>query len=271
MHPALTIRGLRRPVHPGLTIDVPALDIPAGPVTALIGASGSGKSTLLRILGRLDGDGYRDAGLATGQVLLHARRLEAAAPLDLLATPEETLLRLRVRGPIVGFVHQQEALFSGLSVCDNVAWPLTQLGIAPAEAERRAEAWLERVGLAAGRAVHTLSGGERKRLALARALAPEPELLLLDEPFTGLDPQAQGELVALVKAQGARGDPPCTIVLVTHEPRPFAALAERVVLLAHGAVQAEGPCAALQSEIQAFFAGAGPAAGSTNDGAQRAL
>ncbi|MCA9518376.1 MAG: ABC transporter ATP-binding protein [Myxococcales bacterium] len=228
---------------------VPELAIPTGRTTALLGRSASGKSTLLSLLGRVEGSYFERPEGLSGEIWFSG----AEERLELLGLTERELLKRRLRGPVLGFVFQREGLFPHLSPAENVTWPLEAAGVARAEASARAERMLARVGLAPGRTVATLSGGERKRLALARALAFEPRVLLLDEPLTGLDPEAlEGLLDLLAEIAADRGR---TIVIVTHQERDVARLAEHVVFMDGGEVAASGPREAMNEAIARFFAG----------------
>ncbi len=255
MTPAFAIRDLAWQVAPDFRLQVPALDLPAGRTTLLLGPSASGKSTLLSLLGRVEGSYFPPATPRplSGQVHLHAADTD---PLDLLALDERALMRHRVRGARVGFVFQREGLFAGRSAADNVAWPLIAHGARPADATERAHALLAQVGLAPGRDVATLSGGERKRLALARTLALDPPVLLLDEPFTGLDPKALAGLTDVLAAIAA--DPARTVVMVTHQREDIERLGDHVVLMKRGAVALTGPRADLADALEAFLAGRDP-------------
>ena len=254
--PLFAIRGLSWRLGPDFALDVPALDLPRGRTTALLGRSASGKSTLLSLLGRVEGSTFGRPEALAGDITLDLG--DGSAPLALLALSERALLRRRLRGPTLGFVFQREGLFPGLSPRDNIAWPLTAAGLRPADAAARARAWLDRVGLPESRTVATLSGGERKRLGLARALAFEPRVLLLDEPLTGLDPEALGGLLELL-ASLAR-DPARTVVMVTHQREDVERLADHLVFMDAGRVAAAGPRAELAPRLAAFFGGDVPRA-----------
>jgi ABC-type lipoprotein export system ATPase subunit len=175
------------------------LALPDGAVACLFGPSGSGKSTLLHLLGGIE-------RCQTGEIVVddwHLTRLDARA----LA---------RYRRQHVGFVFQAFHLLPALTALENVEVPLVLAGVPPAERRRRAQALLERVGLAE-RASHRpdqLSGGEQQRVAIARALVAAPRLVLADEPTGNLD-SATGERVVelLLAEQRARG---CTVILATH-------------------------------------------------------
>jgi len=185
-----------------------SLDIAAGSLSVIIGPNGCGKSTLLRVI----------AGLlqpAAGRVLVG----EGAA-----AKP-------RAGDGRVGLVFQQPRLLPWLSTLDNVALPLTLAGATAAEAGQRAQAALERVGLAEATGLRPaqLSGGMAQRAGLARALISDPPILLLDEPFSALDALTReafdGELQRLWM------DRPRTIVLVTHSVSEAVRMADRIVVM----------------------------------------
>jgi lipoprotein-releasing system ATP-binding protein len=175
------------------------LDVAAGERVAIIGASGVGKSTLLHVLGTLD---RADAGALS------------IAGEDVLALAEER--RAEFRSRTLGFVFQLHHLLPEFTALENVAMPLLIARRPLPEAERRARQLLEEVGLAS-RTLHrpgTLSGGEQQRVAVARALAASPRLLLADEPTGDLD-SATGERLqaTLAELSAARG---LTMVVVTH-------------------------------------------------------
>jgi putative ABC transport system ATP-binding protein len=193
--------------------------VSAGETVAIVGASGSGKSTLLGLMAGLDLP-------SSGRV-----RLDGT---DLAALDEDGRAALRAR--TLGFVFQSFLLLPAFTALENVMLPLELAGI-PA-AERRAREWLERVGLSARLDHHPqqLSGGEQQRVALARAFAPQPRLVLADEPTGNLD-SATGEKIAdLMFALNAEEN--TTLVLVTHDTE-IARRCRRALHLHAGRLQSD--------------------------------
>jgi molybdate transport system ATP-binding protein len=190
--------------------------IEEGEVVALLGPNGAGKTTLLRAI----------AGLApiNGRVVLDREVLEDTGAGKYVPTEERP----------IGFVFQDSLLFPHLNVVDNVAFGLRARGTGRPEALRRAMGWLDRVGLKnrAGARPSELSGGERQRAALARALAPNPRVLLLDEPLAALDATARVAVRRDLKSHLAsfRG----VRLVVTHDPLEAALLADRLIVIEGG-------------------------------------
>lgn len=184
------------------------LTVAEGAILGVLGASGQGKSTLLKTL----------AGVMpplSGRILIDGR--------DLTDAP------IHERG--IGFVFQEPLLFTHLNVVDNVAYGLRRHRVPKGQARDRAAELLDWVGLAGleRRSVHELSGGQAQRVALARALAPEPAVMLLDEPFSALDTELRGRLAEEVAAMlRQRG---CAAVYVTHDPDEAATMADTVIRL----------------------------------------
>lgn len=188
-----------------------SLVVAAGTCTAVLGPSGAGKSTLLRVVAGLE---RADAG----HVRLGGRVVDAVDP--------------ERRG--VGMVFQRSLLFPHLSVRDNVAFSDRIRGASKARARERAEEYLAmvRLGGFGDRRVDELSGGQEQRVAIARALAAEPAVLLLDEPFSALDPALRSDMHELLDSVRAAVAP--TILLVTHDREEAARVSDRIAVVEHG-------------------------------------
>jgi putative ABC transport system ATP-binding protein len=188
-------------------VDEVSLAIRQGAFAVLSGSSGSGKTTLLALLGALDRP-------SRGEILFTGR--------SLCKLSDAELTRVRRR---IGFIFQDFALLPRLPIWETVTSGLIPLGIGRQARHDRAKSLLTRVGL--GAAAHArpeeLSGGEQQRVAVARALAGEPEVVLADEPTSNLDPEAGRQLLALLQAIHAEGR---TILIATHDPRLIAASEE---------------------------------------------
>ncbi len=221
-------------VHRGLD-----LVVERGEVLALVGGSGSGKTTLLRHFNGLTRPGE-------GSVRLFGEPLYSG---DVVA---DRALRRRF-----GMLFQQGALFSALTVFENVAFPLRELRLLDADLIRDlVHLKLAQVELQAADGAcmpSELSGGMVKRVGLARALVLEPELLLLDEPTAGLDPDRAEAFVTLIKQLHAELG--LTVVLVTHDLDTLAALAARVAVLAERRILAHGSLDAIMQIDHPFISG----------------
>lgn len=193
------------------------LDVAQGEVLAILGPSGAGKSTVLRAIAGLQ-------ALAAGRILIDG--------VDCTDTPPHR------RG--VGLMFQDHVLFPHLDVGANVAFGLRMQGRASTDRTRRVSQLLELVGLSGTqrRPIQTLSGGEQQRVALARSLAPEPRVLLLDEPFGALDGPLRERLLSEVRQLIARLG--LTVVAVTHDQLEAFALADRLVVMDGGRVLQSG-------------------------------
>jgi sulfate/thiosulfate transport system ATP-binding protein len=198
-------------------LDDVSVEVERGALVALLGPSGSGKSTLLRVIAGLE---RPDAGAV------------------LLDGAEVTSVPTQRRG--VGFVFQHYAAFKHLSVRDNVAFGLKLRRLPRQEVRRRVDELLELVQLGglADRWPAQLSGGQRQRMVLARALAVEPRVLLLDEPFGALDARVRAELRAWLRR--LHDEMHVTSVFVTHDQEEAMELADRIVLMNHGRIEQVG-------------------------------
>jgi len=215
----IELRGVQR-IYAGVAaLDHVSLTAPEARVMALLGASGSGKSTLLRLVAGLE-------PVDSGEIRIGG---------ELVSAPRHTLPAEDRR---IGMVFQDYALFPHLTAGANVAFGLDKLPRAQREAE--ALAWLDRVGLKkrADAFPHELSGGEQQRVALARALAPKPRAVLLDEPFSGLDPVQRAELreASLATLMATR----TTTLFVTHDAEEALLVADRMAILKAGRLLQEG-------------------------------
>ncbi|MEA1871465.1 MAG: ABC transporter ATP-binding protein [Candidatus Bipolaricaulota bacterium] len=197
------------------------LSIEEGEIVAIMGPSGSGKSTLMHIIGALDTP-------SNGTAFLDGQDLERLKEKQLVA----------LRGKKVGFVFQTFNLIQTLTAQQNVELPMIFQGIRRAERAQRAKELLVKVGLA-DRVRHKpseLSGGERQRVAVARALANNPEIILADEPTGNLDTESGEAILEMLK--GLRVDDGKTVIIVTHDPEATA-IADRVIRLRDGHVVEE--------------------------------
>ncbi len=220
-HLALVVQGVRKtfeaenaPVRALRGVD---LTVRAGEFAALMGPSGCGKSTLLNLIAGLD---VPDEGTIT------------VAGEQVTGRSEDDLARMRRRH--IGIVFQFFNLLEGMTVLENVALPALIAGRKRRMAETRARDLLDLLGIGdkAGTLPGVLSGGQRQRLAIARALANEPTLLLADEPTGALDSEGGAEVIELIRRLHAGGQ---TVILVTHDA-DVAAAAERLVLMRDGRV-----------------------------------
>ncbi len=236
----MTVEFDGRVARPGWTLEVAELDIDEG-VTAVIGANGAGKTTLGRAVAGLD-------RLARGRLAIAGTAVD-----DPAAGVFVPAHRRRV-----GMVFQDHRLFGHLRVIDNVAFGLRRAGAGRGDARRQAGTLLERVGVdseAWHRHPGALSGGQRQRVAVARALAPEPDVLIVDEPLASVDSVGRASLRALLGESPAR-----CVILITHDQVDVAALARQVVVLHDGSVVGRGSAAEVTAspgcEWAATFMGA---------------
>ncbi|HWP18165.1 MAG TPA: sulfate ABC transporter ATP-binding protein [Burkholderiaceae bacterium] len=218
---SIEVRHLHKRFGATVVCDDLNLDIPSGELVALLGPSGSGKTTLLRIIAGLE---QPDAGA----VLFHGE--------------DATYTSVRERN--VGFVFQHYALFNHMTIFENVAFGLRVRPRAtrPPEREIRAKVSellrLVQLDWIADRYPHQLSGGQRQRIALARALAVEPKVLLLDEPFGALDARVRKDLRRWLRR--LHDEMHVTTVFVTHDQEEAMEVADRIVVMNHGRIEQVG-------------------------------
>ncbi len=216
--PRLEIKNLTRRFGDTDVVRNVSLSVMPGQVTCLLGPSGCGKSTTLRMIAGID----QQSG---GEIWVDGE----------LMCDTQTTVPPEARS--IGLMFQDFALFPHLSVAENVSFGL---GGSRAEKRNRVEELLTKVGLAnmIDEFPHTLSGGEQQRVALARALAPRPRIMLMDEPFSGLDNRLRDEIrdqtLALLKAEDT------AVVLVTHEPDEAMRMADEIALMRAGKIVQRG-------------------------------
>jgi len=228
-HPSLIeIRGLRFARGPRVIFDGIDIDIARGKITAIMGPSGTGKTTLLKLIG--------------GQLRPNAGRVQVDG-LDVHALRRGELYELRKR---MGMMFQSGALLTDLDVFDNVAFPLREHTELPEAMIRDLVLMkLQAVGLRGARDLmpNELSGGMARRVALARAIALDPMMIMYDEPFTGLDPISKGVIVELIRTiNQALGT---TSIVVSHDVHEAAAISDYIYVLSGGAVVGHGTPQAL--------------------------
>jgi sulfate transport system ATP-binding protein len=217
MTTAIAVRGANKHYGDFAALDNVDFDVPSGSLTALLGPSGSGKSTLLRAIAGLDQPD-------TGTITINGR--------DVTGVPPQR------RG--IGFVFQHYAAFKHLTVRDNVAFGLKIRKRPKSEIKEKVDNLLEVVGLSGfqTRYPNQLSGGQRQRMALARALAVDPQVLLLDEPFGALDAKVREDLRAWLRR--LHDEVHVTTVLVTHDQSEALDVADRIAVLNKGRIEQVG-------------------------------
>jgi len=240
---AISVRNLVVGFGDQIVLDHLSLDVRRGEILGLVGASGGGKSVLLRtIIGLIP--------KRQGRIEIMGMELEKA-----------TLQDMRSFGRRWGILYQQGALFSSLTVRQNVQFPMREnLEISLPLLDELATAKLEMVGLSpddGDKFPAELSGGMTKRVALARALALDPEIVFLDEPTSGLDPIAAGDFDVLIRT--LRQTFGLTVFMVTHDLDSLHTVCDRVAALADGKVVAVGPIANLLASehpwVKSYFYG----------------
>jgi sulfate transport system ATP-binding protein len=217
MSNAITVRGANKRYGDFVALDNVDFAVPSGSLTALLGPSGSGKSTLLRAIAGLD---HPDSGTVT------------INGVDVTGIPPQR------RG--IGFVFQHYAAFKHMTVRDNVAYGLKIRKRPKSEVKEKVDNLLEVVGLSGfqTRYPNQLSGGQRQRMALARALAVDPQVLLLDEPFGALDAKVREDLRAWLRR--LHDEVNVTTVLVTHDQAEALDVADRIAVLNQGRIEQLG-------------------------------
>ena len=237
--PKLLLRAVRKAFDDATVLDGIDLEVAEGDVITIIGPSGSGKSTLLRCVNLLE-------PIDDGEIFLDGADI-AEPGLD----PDPIRRR-------IGMVFQSFNLFPHMSVTDNVAiGPRKVLGTSKAQARRDGREMLTRLGLAdrADAYPDQLSGGQQQRVAIARSLAMHPEVMLLDEITSALDPELVGEVLDVVRALKRDG---MTMIIATHEMAFAREISDRVCFLHQGRILEEGPPARIfetptEPRTQAFL------------------
>ncbi|MFK0239687.1 amino acid ABC transporter ATP-binding protein [Microbacterium sp. NPDC090281] len=220
--PVIEARGVRKRFGDHDVLRGIDLSVGTHEVVVLIGASGSGKSTLLKTMNLIE-------GIDDGQIFLSGEDI---------TDPRVDADAVRAR---IGVVFQHFNLFPHLTVLDNVTLAAVRVhGMRKTEARAKARELLETLGLGAKASEYPdrLSGGQQQRVAIVRAVLTQPEVLLLDEITSALDPQLVGEVLDLVRELKHQG---ATIVMATHEMSFAREVADRIVFLEHGVVVEQGP------------------------------
>ena len=215
----LTARGVSKAYGDAVIVDGVDLTLQPGRVVALLGASGAGKSTLLRLLAGLE-------AVDAGEIRIGDR---------ILSRPDKTVPAEKRR---TGLIFQDFALFPHMTAAENVRFGLT--GTSKAAGQQTARTWLSRLGLAdrANAYPHQLSGGEQQRVAIARALAPAPEAILMDEPFSGLDPALRGEVAEIALSAIREANVPA--LLVSHDAIAAMETADELAIMRAGRIVQSG-------------------------------
>ena len=230
--PVVRIRGVGKAFGPLPVLKGIDLDVERGEVVSIIGPSGSGKTTLLRCINFLesyDGGSIKVDGVEVGYRDVGDRRRPRS---------ERELAKIRAE---TAMVFQMFYLFPHLTAAQNVMLGLRKVRrMEKPKARAVAERWLDRVGLADKRdsLPSQLSGGQQQRVGIARAVAMEPKVLLLDEITSALDPELVGEVLAVVRQLADEG---MTMIVVTHEMAFAREVSNRVVFMEGGRIQVEGP------------------------------
>lgn len=233
--PAIRVQGLRKSFGEQKVLDRVDLEVARGETVTVLGRSGTGKSVMLKlIIGLQRPDG--------GRVEINGEEI-TALPLDQLNRVRKT----------VGFLFQQAALYDSLTVEENVAFPLRRhTRMSDAERNDRVRELLARVSMEEAREKMPadISGGMKKRVGLARALALDPQIMLLDEPTAGLDPITASEINELIRE--LQKERHISSLVVTHDMRSVRTVADRVAMLREGRIVIEGTLEDLQQSDDPF-------------------
>jgi phospholipid/cholesterol/gamma-HCH transport system ATP-binding protein len=231
----VVVAGLRKSFGQQTVLDGIDLAVEAGETVAVLGRSGTGKSVLLKLLIGLQKPD-------SGSIRILGQ--------DIAGLGMDALNEIRKK---MGFLFQQSALYDSLNVEENVAFPLRRhANLGDAERKQRVRELLANVGLegALGKMPSEISGGMQKRVALARAIALGPEVVLFDEPTTGLDPITASEIGKLIRELQKQRH--ITSVVVTHDMHAARKFSDRMVLLNDGTIRAEGTFADLKRSQDEF-------------------
>lgn len=226
--PRLKVENLKKHYGERVVIDGVDLEVFPGQIVALIGASGSGKSTLLKCVNLIE-------EICDGQIFLDGEDISAPGV-------DEDSIRAQI-----GLVFQSFNLFSHLSITDNITLALKHVKkLSKEDAEKISQKWLDRIGLGdrGDSYPDKISGGQQQRSAIARAVAMDPKVLLLDEVTSALDPELVGEVLDLIRDLKKTGT---TILMATHELAFAREVADWVIFLEQGKIYEEG-------EAKEFFA-----------------
>ncbi|KEO83592.1 sulfate/molybdate ABC transporter ATP-binding protein [Tumebacillus flagellatus] len=229
----IEVRNLSKKFGRVSAVDHVNFEIEQGKLIGLLGPSGGGKTTILRMLAGLE---KPDAG----EILFQGNKVNHLPPQE--------------RG--IGFVFQNYALFKHMSVFDNIAFGLTVQRKSKSEIRDRVHEMIELIGLQGleNRAPHQLSGGQRQRVAFARALAPSPQLLLLDEPFAAIDAKVRKELRTWLREMISRVG--ITSIFVTHDQEEAVEVADEIMIINQGRLEQKGtPWQVYKEPLTPFVAG----------------
>jgi lipopolysaccharide export system ATP-binding protein len=220
----IDVQSLTKSYGARTVVDAVSLDVRAGEVVGLLGPNGAGKTTTF----------YMVVGLVrpnSGAVMLTARD---GSTTDITHQP----IHVRAREGL-GYLAQETSVFRRLSVADNLRLIWEQRGVEPLEQERRLPLLLEEFGLQslATATAETLSGGECRRVEIARAIATDPAFLLLDEPFTGIDPIAVADIQEIIRLLRAKG---LGVLITDHAVRETLAIVDRAYILNRGRIEVSG-------------------------------